>query len=78
MNFVNDRTILVLLQLKERKTICEKRRISFLKMKYPDNEVYRDRIINDLNGRGLINYWNTCLDLFPTLTFMMVTVHQEW
>lgn len=58
MDYPNDRNNLVLLELKECKTRGDKRRISFLLKKYPDNGAYRDKIIDELDKRKLVEYIN--------------------
>lgn len=54
----NDRSRLVLLLLKEKASYIDRREIRVLKKNYPDNEYYKDTIINDLSKRGLVNHMN--------------------
>jgi hypothetical protein len=59
MDNINDRYNLVLLELKEYKSLIAKRKIQRLEKKYPDNATYRGTIIKELSKRGLVEYANS-------------------
>jgi hypothetical protein len=61
INNKNDRLILILLEDKEKKTCLDKRKIRKLRMMYPDNENYRNRLTAELLQSGYL----TSVDLTP-------------
>lgn len=54
LDYDNDRIILILLSLKEKKTFREQRRYSRLKRRYEDNNIYEKDIIEKLITAGYV------------------------